>query len=533
MSDEALQTFRCPPAELRVSVKECRGTRALEESLQDAIVWQRQRIGVAQIGAGRLRVQRRLEALRDADMALPREQRQHRLLDRSVFDAICEEEGGVSSPDRLLEYLDAIGTIIYRKPLFGGRIVLDQGWALDAIYAVFDRKIVYQTLRGLGGRFTRGLLGLLVWQDKTDEEQDLLLGMMQSCGMCFVHRSFDHEAGADREYIAPDLLPDSAAVAGTLAARWQADAPGETAVFRYGLLHGGLMRQIMASVGELAGQDALYWRGGLSAYESDTRSRLLIEEEMTGPWDGVIRVRTQQGQAAALLQKILPLIEKAQHQIGLKPTSIDRSSPERDRPPEDAKLAFSQEPTKMPQCYVSYAWGDSTPEGRAREDIVDRLCAAAFGRGIEIKRDKEILRLGDSISAFMSRIGEGDRIFVIMSDKYLRSPFCMFELSEIWRNSRRQSRDFLSRVRIYVVDGAKVWNPEDWADWAIYWKGQYEALDTRARAHGAAILGSQGQQRLMQMQRFYTEVSDILGTLADIVQPRTFEDLGRYGFSDL
>jgi len=133
----------------------------------------------------------------------------------------------------------------------------------------------------------------------------------------------------------------------------------------------------------------------------------------------------------------------------------------------------------------------------------------------------------------MSRIGEGDRIFVIMSDKYLRSPFCMFELSEIWRNSRRQSRDFLSRVRIYVVDGVKLWNPEDWADWAIYWKGQYEALDTRARAHGAAILGAQGQQRLMQMQRFYTEVSDILGTLADIVQPRTFEDLERYGFDDV
>ena len=37
----------------------------------------------------------------------------------------------------------------------------------------------------------------------------------------------------------------------------------------------------------------------------------------------------------------------------------------------------------------------------------------------------------------------------------------------------------------------------------------------------------------MLMQRFFTQVADILGTLADIVQPRTFEELERYGFDDL
>jgi hypothetical protein len=36
----------------------------------------------------------------------------------------------------------------------------------------------------------------------------------------------------------------------------------------------------------------------------------------------------------------------------------------------------------------------------------------------------------------------------------------------------------------------------------------------------------------MQMQTFYTQVSDILGTLADIVRPRTVEQLELYGFQD-
>ncbi|MFL5286658.1 MAG: toprim domain-containing protein [Rhodopila sp.] len=191
------------------------------------------------------------------------------------------------------------------------------------------------------------------------------------------------------------------------------------------------------------------------------------------------------------------------------------------------------QPAPMPQWYVSYAWGDDqTPEGRQRKEIVDRLCDAAVARGHLILRDKDVLSLGDSISKFMRRIGSGDRVFVIISDKYLRSPFCMFELSEVWRTSRHEGQAFLERVRIYALPDAKVWTPVDWANWAVYWKREHVKLDTIARKHGAVILGEQGYRRLVQMQTFYTQVADILGALSDIVQPRTFEELERYGFED-
>ena len=102
----------------------------------------------------------------------------------------------------------------------------------------------------------------------------------------------------------------------------------------------------------------------------------------------------------------------------------------------------------MPEWYVSYAWGDDlTPEGRAREEIVDKLCNAATARGHTILRDKDVLSLGCSITSFMQRIGTGDRVFVILSDKYLRSPHCMFELSEIWRTSSQEGKAFLERVQ--------------------------------------------------------------------------------------
>jgi internalin A len=193
-----------------------------------------------------------------------------------------------------------------------------------------------------------------------------------------------------------------------------------------------------------------------------------------------------------------------------------------------------QETPKMSEWYVSYAWGDnSTPEGHAREEIVDRLCAAAAAQGHRILRDKDVLNLGDRISNFMKRIGRGDRVFVILSDKYLHSPYCMFELSEIWRTSKQEGEEFLKRVRIYALPDAKIFRPEDWADWAIYWKREHDALESRAQQHGIVVLGEQGHRRLTQMRNLYNQVADILGNLADIVQPSTFEDLERYGFNDL
>jgi TIR domain len=186
------------------------------------------------------------------------------------------------------------------------------------------------------------------------------------------------------------------------------------------------------------------------------------------------------------------------------------------------------------EWYVSYAWGDDrSPEGRRREEIVDRLCIAAENQGLRILRDKVMLSLGDSISAFMRRIGQSDRVFVTLSDKYLRSPHCMFELSEIWRTSRQDEKAFLDRVRVFALPDANISRPLEWANWAVHWKKEYDELESLAHQHGSVVLGGTGYRRLTQMGTFYHQVADILGALADIVQPRTFEQLENYGFNDL
>ena len=53
---------------------------------------------------------------------------------------------------------------------------------------------------------------------------------------------------------------------------------------------------------------------------------------------------------------------------------------------------------------------------------------AAKRQGVRIRRDKYEMTVGDRISKFMQRLAQGDRVIVVLSDKYLKSPFCMYEL---------------------------------------------------------------------------------------------------------
>ncbi len=157
-------------------------------------------------------------------------------------------------------------------------------------------------------------------------------------------------------------------------------------------------------------------------------------------------------------------------------TALAAPPPQASIPLQSADTALDAERSTKPKYFVSYAWAD--PSDPDREKIVDQACEEAERRGLTIIRDKTTLNVGDSISEFMSRIAQGDVIFVVLSDKYLKSPYCMFELFEIWRVNRRDKAEFLKRVRVYTLPDAKIFNPIDRIEYAEYWGNQIDQLTT-------------------------------------------------------
>jgi internalin A len=186
--------------------------------------------------------------------------------------------------------------------------------------------------------------------------------------------------------------------------------------------------------------------------------------------------------------------------------------------------------TKKQHFYVSYAWAD--PTDPRREMDVDRLCEEAEKRGALIVRDKSTLKIGDFIYDFMQQIGEGDRVFVFLSNKYLRSPYCMFELFELWRNSRQDKTDFAGKIRVFATDGTRIGTPDEWLDYTAYWVAERDRLKLRIDQVGWSNAGQEVLRRYRYMEDFATKISDVLALFTDVVQPKTFDEFLKYGFDD-
>jgi TIR domain len=180
--------------------------------------------------------------------------------------------------------------------------------------------------------------------------------------------------------------------------------------------------------------------------------------------------------------------------------------------------------------YVSYAWADE--DDPTREARVDALCEDATKRGVEIIRDKSSLGAGDLISEFMRKIGEGDRVFIFLSEKYLHSPYGLFELFEMWRNCAENRSEFLRRVRLFTLDGTKIGEPEEWLAYTDYWKQKRENLRGAINRVGWEDAGEEAIKRFWLMDKFTGKISDVLALFADVVRPRSFEDFLKYGFDE-
>ncbi|HEV7668140.1 MAG TPA: COR domain-containing protein [Thermoanaerobaculia bacterium] len=298
------------------------GRETLEGQIRDAIRYLREKTGALSIGVGRAEVRRKLYRMREEHKECAPEERKYRTLTIEEFRSLCEQVGGISSPESALDYLHQTGVVFYRSDLFSERIVLDQTWALDAIYAVFDRRRAAPYLRG-SGRFTRKDLNTLVWSEHSEDEQRLFLGLMESCGICFKHGK-DYEG--ETEYVAPDLLPSFVAVQRRLYV-WRDDELISTLRLSYRFFHQAIIRGLMSRVGQIAGEAAEYWKYGFWLYDRKRDSQVLVQQIDTyiaeKPGAGALEFQAQGRDAIGLLREVCRLVSR--NRIGEEPEQSWRS----------------------------------------------------------------------------------------------------------------------------------------------------------------------------------------------------------------
>ena len=96
--------------------------------------------------------------------------------------------------------------------------------------------------------------------------------------------------------------------------------------------------------------------------------------------------------------------------------------------------------------FISYSWND--------RDIVDKiekgLKPITQLLGISLIRDTRDLKYNESVEGFMKRVKNEDYVLMLITDNYLKSENCTFEINEFLR-----SRNKDSMLRITHLDNVK------------------------------------------------------------------------------
>lgn len=136
---------------------------------------------------------------------------QEKTLSVEDFKTLCADEGIPDSWHTLLQYLHDTSVTYYREGYFDNQIILDQAWAIDAVYAVLNRQSFYFRT----GKIKKGRLQYTdlqaFWKDNTDSERALFIDFMLSTELCFEtteHKSYNTPL-QERTFVVPQLLPEA------------------------------------------------------------------------------------------------------------------------------------------------------------------------------------------------------------------------------------------------------------------------------------------------------------------------------------
>ncbi|MCZ8121373.1 MAG: HEAT repeat domain-containing protein [Microcystis sp. LE18-22.4A] len=154
------------------------------------------------------------------------------------------------------------------------------------------------------------------------------------------------------------------------------------------------------------------------------------------------------------------------------------------------------------QVYISYNWQEDSNE------MANQLVQAFAAKGIEIIRDKTHTSYKDSIKNFMRQIGRGKCVVAVISDRYLKSENCMFELVEIARNG-----DFYQRIFPIILPDARIHKDFERIDYLKYWEDEKAKLQAKYKEIDLAKTNS-----IMATLNLYDEIRDNIDNLTNILK---------------
>lgn len=110
--------------------------------------------------------------------------------------------------------------------------------------------------------------------------------------------------------------------------------------------------------------------------------------------------------------------------------------------------------------FLSYSWSN--------DDIANSLDILFTTKNIQLKRDKRDIEYKQSIKKFMQEVRQSDYCLMIISDEYLKSINCMYEVLEFIKDT-----NFKERILPLIHENSDIFNIEGKTKYIKYWESKY------------------------------------------------------------
>lgn len=160
----------------------------------------------------------------------------------------------------------------------------------------------------------------------------------------------------------------------------------------------------------------------------------------------------------------------------------------------------------MSSVFISYNWSQS--------DYADKV-ETAISPIAQVKRDKNDIPIWGSLSAFMKSIRKEDFAVLLISDEYLKSVNCMYEVSQLFRDENWNEHT------MYVVfdNAAKIYQTKNHIEYINYWAKHRDLLEqTIKELPSQSTIGY--VEEIKQTYEVLNMIGDFLRLVRDANNPR-------------
>jgi tetratricopeptide (TPR) repeat protein len=168
--------------------------------------------------------------------------------------------------------------------------------------------------------------------------------------------------------------------------------------------------------------------------------------------------------------------------------------------------------------FLSYNWNN-----KPQADYIEKNLSSL---GISIKRDINDLNYKDDLREFMTQIRESDFAIILVSVDYLKSPNCLFELTQLFKD-----KDYDKKILPIICDKTKIYGIGEKVSIIKYWSEKCTEIESQIQ-----VLEPTNALNLLKELKLYKDIYSSIDEFIENITKRlniNFSDAVKNNFKDI